>query len=166
MLAARHSGVPKAGPAQVRWQALPEGHRHAKFDALPALTLNDAGWQDCPTDGRAPFLPVSGGAWAAFPSLESLFLYNGSGVMPGRTWVIAPDAESLQRRWVHLVQAPASDKERLFHPHLRNGKPGDKHVQKIVGEGSTIPRCARRAFSQWQQRPNSRPAPCRRAPIC
>ena len=135
VLAARHSGAAKAGPAQVRWRALPEGHRNAKFDALQALTLNDAGWQDCPTDGRAPFLPVSSGAWAAFPSMESLFVYNGSGVMPGRTWVIAPDAESLQRRWAHLIQAPADKKERLFHPHLRNGQVGDKHSQKVVGEG-------------------------------
>ena len=131
VLAARHSGAAKAGPAQVRWRALPEGHRSAKFDALQALTLNDAGWQDCPTDGRAPFLPVSSGAWTAFPSLESLFVYNGSGVMPGRTWVIAPDAESLQRRWMRISAAPAALKESLFHPHLVAGSPGDKHVHRV-----------------------------------
>ena len=55
--------------------------------------------------------------------------------MPGRTWIIAPDAESLQRRWQKLIQAPADEKETLFHPHLRGGKPGDKHSKKVV----TIP---------------------------
>ena len=116
VLAARHLGAVKASPAKVRWLALPEGHRSAKFEALAKLALSDTRWQDCPTDGRSPFLPVSRGAWAAFPRLEDLFVYNGSGVMPGRTWVIAPDAESLQARWARLVAAPADDKERLFHP--------------------------------------------------
>jgi hypothetical protein len=52
--------------------------------------------------------------------------------MPGRTWVIAPDADSLRKRWARLVNAPADQKETLFHPHLRNGKPGDKHSKKVV----------------------------------
>ena len=32
------------------------------------------------------------GAWATFPSLERFFIYDRPGVMPGRTWIIAPDA--------------------------------------------------------------------------
>ena len=118
--------------ARVRFRALPAGHRRDKFAALAALRLDDDGWQDCSADARAPFLPASVGAWADYPALEDFFLYDGSGVMPGRTWVIAPDAESLRRRWQRLVQAPADDKEKLFHPHLRGGKPGDKHSRKVV----------------------------------
>jgi hypothetical protein len=60
-----------------------------------------------------------------------LFVYNGSGVMPGRTWVIAPDAESLQRRWTRLSAALDTQKEALFHPHLVAGKPGDRHVHRV-----------------------------------
>lgn len=30
------------------------------------------------------------------------------------------------------MTAPTDDKERLFHPHLRGGKPGDKHSRKVV----------------------------------
>ncbi len=118
--------------AEVHFRALPAGHRRDKFVALAALRLDDGGWQDCPTDPRAPFLPAAVGAWATFPALEDFFVYNGSGVMPGRTWVIAPDAESLKQRWQRLVNAPAADKEALFHPHLRGGKPGDKHSKKVV----------------------------------
>jgi hypothetical protein len=72
------------------------------------------------------------GAWASYPKLENLFVYNGSGVMAGRTWVTCPDAESLERRWKTLIDAPAPEKELLFHPHLRHGKPGDKHSKRIV----------------------------------
>ena len=118
--------------AQVRWRAVPTGHRNDKLDALQQLRLDAAGWQDCPTDGRAPFLPSATGAWADFVSLEKLFDYNGSGVMPGRTWVISPDAESLRQRWRALQAAKPEEKERLFHPHLVEGKPGDRHVNRVV----------------------------------
>ena len=137
VIATRFSHGAKAELAHVRWRALPKGHRNGKFEALAALSLDAAGWVDCPSEGRAPFLPASVGAWAAFPRLEDFFAYNGSGVMPGRTWVIAPDAESLRRRWAVLIGASAADKARLFHPHMRNGLPGDKHVNKLSPEALT-----------------------------
>jgi hypothetical protein len=55
--------------------------------------------------------------------------------MPGRTWIIAPDRESLRRRWEALTSARPEEKEDLFHPHLRGGELGDKHVGKIVKKG-------------------------------
>jgi hypothetical protein len=119
-------------PAKVFFQALPSGPRLEKFKALAALRIRSKAWIECPSDWRAPFLPASQRAWATYPKLEDLFVYNGSGVMPGRTWVIAPDAESLKRRWQKLIDAPADEKEVLFHPHLRNGQPGDKHSKRIV----------------------------------
>lgn len=118
--------------AHVRWRALPAGHRRDKFTALNQLQLDAPDWVDCPTNERAPFLPSAVGAWPEYPRLEDLFEYNGSGVMPGRTWVIAPDATSLDQRWKALQSAKPEDKEDLFFPHLRDGKLGDKHVAKIV----------------------------------
>ena len=132
VIASRWSvGDEKETLAKVRWRALPEGHRTGKFEALAALLLGGEGWVDCADEGRAPFLPASSGAWASYPALEDCFHYNGSGVMPGRTWVIAPDAESLRHRWARLVTAPAEQKEMLFHPHLVDGKPGDKHSHRV-----------------------------------
>lgn len=122
-------------PATVRFRALPAGHRKVKFETLAGLTLDSKGWSECPTDWRAPFLPGLVGAWTTYPALDDLFSYNGSGVMPGRTWIIAPDAESLHRRWQKLIDAPSDQKEVLFHPHLRNGQPGDKHSRRVVAKG-------------------------------
>jgi hypothetical protein len=132
VLAARWTSGAKEHPAAVRWIALPEGHRQEKFDALAKLSLSDEHWQNCPSAWREPFLPAAAASWASYPSLEDFFAYDGAGVMPGRTWIIAPDRVSLQARWDKLVAAPAERKETLFHPHLRGGKPGDKHVHKIV----------------------------------
>lgn len=135
VLASRAKRRDAAGRARVHFRALPEGHRDDKFAALGEITLQGEGWTACPEALYAPFLPASTGAWASYIALEDCFDYSGSGVMPGRTWVIAPDAPSLTRRWDALVSAPAgAEKERLFHPHLLNGKPGDRHSNRAITE--------------------------------
>ncbi|MDD4919030.1 MAG: N-6 DNA methylase [candidate division Zixibacteria bacterium] len=135
VLASRSPRSRDDAPAHVRFQALPRGHRLAKFKALQAIRLKNSEWTDCPTDWRAPFLPASTGAWSTYPKLEDLFVYNGSGVMPGRTWIIAPDAESLEHRWDKLVHAGDDEKEVLFHPHESKGKLGDRHSRRVVKDG-------------------------------
>jgi hypothetical protein len=129
---ADHSGG--GVPAEVWFRALPKGHRDHKFAALGMLSLNDGSWIACPSDWRAPFLPASQGPWSSYPHLESLFVYNGSGVQPKRTWVIAPDTQSLNRRWEKLITSSKDEKELLFHPTLRDGEPADRHVGSIVRE--------------------------------
>jgi hypothetical protein len=110
VLVARSAKADPKTPAAVRFRALPEGRRETKFAALASLTLEGDGWTECPTDWRASFLPTATGAWATYPTLEDLFAYNGSGVQPKRVWVIAPDAQSLLRRWQHLIDAPSENK--------------------------------------------------------
>ena len=122
-------------PARVRFRSLPVGGREDKFAALRALTFDDGSWTDCRSDWRAPFLPVARGGWATYPSLDSLFVYNGSGVMAGRTWVIAPDRQTLSARWNRLIaEKDPVRKEALFQPQLRNGKFASRHTNKVVVE--------------------------------
>ena len=136
VLAARTGKTDASEPARVRFRSLPAGPREGKFAALAALTLDGDGWTDCPADWRAPFRPAATGGWATYPALDDLFLYNGSGVMPGRTWVIAPDQQSLEERWKALVaETDPNRKEMLFHPHRRGGQLGDKYSGKVVVEG-------------------------------
>jgi hypothetical protein len=118
----------------VHFQALPKGKREQKFVALKAMRLADKAWIACPDEARAPFLPASTGAWSDFPKLEDLFIYNGSGVQTKRTWVIAPDSDSLSRRWAKLISAAPEKKEELFHPTLRDGLPADRHIRSVVRE--------------------------------
>ena len=135
VLASRSPRTSPDSPARVRFRALPAGHRRDKFKALANLRLGSAGWVECAEEWRAPFLPAATGAWSTFPRLEDLFIYSGSGVMPGRTWIIAPDQESLRRRWQALIDAPGSQKEALFHPHLPKGNLGDRHSERVVSKG-------------------------------
>jgi hypothetical protein len=132
VLAARALNKDPGVPAHVRFHALPEGPREEKFAALAALSLGSAAWSDCPKGWRDPFLPMASGAWGTFPVLEDLFLYDGSGVMPGRTWIIAPDSGSLDARWLRLNQEKdETRKELLFHPH----EGGDRTITKKLKTG-------------------------------
>ena len=136
VLAARYAGCDAERPAQVRFRALPAGRREDKFAALADLTLDGSGWTEAPSDWRAPFLPAAAGAWARYPTLDRFFVYNGSGVMPGRTWVIAPDPATLRRRWDVLVaERDPTRKEVLFHPHGSPENPGDRSTVKVIAEG-------------------------------
>ena len=132
VMALRSTDAGSSTPARVRYRVLPQGHRNDKFAALGEIALDDNGWTECPLDFRASFFPKSTGAWAECAALEDLFIYDGSGVMPGRTWLIAPDRVSLERRWDALQsEVDAEKKEALFHPHLQ----GDKHVHKSLRQG-------------------------------
>jgi hypothetical protein len=135
VMASRSEAKSPAVPAPVNYVALPQGKREEKFGALAKLTLGSPDWQLCPADFRAPFMPEAGGDWKTYPALDELFAYNGSGVMPGRTWVIAPDADSLRRRWDRLIAAAADEQDTLFVPHLNRGKLGDRHVSRVVKGG-------------------------------
>jgi len=118
--------------ARVRYRALPQGHRDEKFADLGMIALDDDGWRECPAGLRASFFPRSATAWAEFAALEALFDYDGSGVMTGRIWVIAPDRASLEQRWKALkAETDFEKKGTLFHPHLQ----GDKHINKSLRRG-------------------------------
>jgi hypothetical protein len=131
VLASRSPANDLDKPAKVRFRSLAKGHRKSKFEELEAMAIDSKGWRDCPADWRAPFLPVAADGWGAFVPMDSVIGDSGSGVMPGRTWIIAPDDESLEDRWHRLIHEPSQEKRAaLFHPHLRNGQPGDKHIAK------------------------------------
>lgn len=136
VLASRSSKKVKGSLATVRFVALPTGPREDKFAALKTLELGAQAWRLALASERAPLFPAATGAWADFTPLATFFGYSGSGVMPGRTWVIAPDAVTLKDRWRRLLaEKQPAEKEKLFHPHIRKGEPGDKHLHKVVARG-------------------------------
>lgn len=126
VMASRSTAHGTETPAAVHFRSLPLGHRDQKFVALLNLHIEEEGWTAGPSGWRDPFLPQSVGAWSTYPPLEDLFLYDGTGVMPGRTWVISPDRESLLKRWERLKSAAPDQMEELFTPHMN----GDRHVAK------------------------------------
>ncbi len=118
VLAARTPSKDREKPAQLRFTTLPTGHReHVKFPSLATLSLKSSDWLPGASGWREPFLPDQAGPWPTFPALSEIFSWSSPGVMTHRTWVIAPDIQSLERRWkaLHLESNPGQ-KDLLFHP--------------------------------------------------
>jgi hypothetical protein len=140
VLASRSPANDPGKPAKVRFHALAKGRREEKFKELETLTLDGTGWSDCPADWRAPFLPEFVGDWADMVPLDAVLDYCGPGVTGGRTWIIAPDNQSLDHRWNALIsERDPIKKELLFHPTLRKDKTGaykvaDRHIRKTVSQ--------------------------------
>lgn len=131
---ASRSREPGKDAARVRYRALAKGRREQKFEALKTVTLGGSGWSNCPSDPRAPFLPELRAGWGAFALLDAVIGDCGSGVMPGRTWTIAPDEVSLKQRWKRLIEEPKADnREAWFHPH----EGGDRTISKGENKGLT-----------------------------
>jgi Type ISP C-terminal specificity domain/N-6 DNA Methylase len=138
VLASRSPENDPAKPARVRFRALTTGRREAKFKELAKLSLDSHGWSDCPTEWRAPFLPEFAAHWGNYPAIDSILGDTGLGAMTGRTWIIAPDAGSLEKRWKEMIGQPdAAVQASIFHPH----ESGDK----------TIAKASNRALGTYQQ---------------
>ena len=91
--------------AKVRYARI-EGMRAQKLATLAAIDgFANVKWQDCPDDWQAPFRPAGEGAYFAWPLLTDLIPWQHSGVQFKRTWPIAPDKETLERRWRGLLSA-------------------------------------------------------------
>ena len=93
-------------PAKVRYARI-EGMRAEKLAALAAIDcFAKVKWQDCPDDWQASFRPAGKGAYFDWPLLTDLMPWQHSGAQIKRKWPIAPDEETLERRWRALLASP------------------------------------------------------------
>jgi predicted helicase len=113
-IAARYGKTDKTTAAKVRYAVI-EGTRDDKLRALNAVTrFASIQWEECPDDWQAPFRPAGVGKYFDWPLLTELFPWQQSGVKAGRTWVIAPDPTTLERRWRILCNAEKEKRATLF----------------------------------------------------
>ncbi|MCX7049443.1 MAG: N-6 DNA methylase, partial [Candidatus Sumerlaeota bacterium] len=122
-VALRSEKTKKKKPAKVHYARI-EGTREAKLSALDGISgLAKVKWQNCPDDWQAPFRPAGKGAYFDWPLLTNLMPWQHSGIECKRTWPIAPDEETLRRRWRALLSA--NDRGKLFR------ETGDRMVSGI-----------------------------------
>ncbi len=101
----RSDQAKEVGPARVHYARI-EGTREEKLAALDAIDGFDRiEWETCPDDWQAPFRPQGKGDYFSWPLLTNLTPWQHSGVQLKRTWPIAPDMETLERRWRALLRA-------------------------------------------------------------
>lgn len=89
-------------PAVIHYRSV-SGSQHEKFADLAAITLDGTGWRAARTGWTEPLTPAADSQWDTFPALSDLMPWYSPGVFPTRTWVYAPDPETLRRRWRTLL---------------------------------------------------------------
>ena len=136
-VAARTGKAKEDEAAKVRYARI-DGTRRQKLAMLDTIDgFRKVAWQDCPGEWQAPFRPAGKGDYFAWPLLTDLMPWQHSGVQLKRTWPIAPDEETLERRWRGLLHA--ADRSAAFR------ETGDRTVAgtyraaltKEDGNGST-----------------------------
>jgi hypothetical protein len=123
---ARRGPPQRNTPATIHYLAV-SGQQEEKFKRLAGLTLDSQDWAICPTGWSAPFRPERNPAWAQSPLLEDVFPWSSRGVTPGRTWVYAPEKETLARRWRQFVGADLEERRALFK------EARDRKLNTVVG---------------------------------
>lgn len=123
-----------SGVARVLTRSLSAGPRKQKFSELLDIRLDDDGWSVAGEHPRAPFVPLDTSDWATYPALGDLFKYDGSGVMIGRTWPVAPDAATLSARVGHLLSTEDVTAQRdLFLEHPRDRRVDKEKIGGLPG---------------------------------
>ncbi len=104
-VAVRYGSAHKTRPAKVYFARI-DGTRDQKLKALDGIAqFRSVQWRRCPSAWQAPFRPASNGRYTDWPMLKDLFPWQHSGVQLKRTWPIAPDRDTLDKRWRALLGA-------------------------------------------------------------
>lgn len=128
-VAIRSSTAVKNKPGRVHYTCI-EGTRDAKLRVLDTINdLYSLKWQDCPDHWHAPFRPAGKGQYFDWPLMTDLMPWQHSGLECKRTWPIAPDDETLRRRWRALLSA--DDRKEMFR------ESGDRLVSGTYDVGLT-----------------------------
>ena len=108
-------GVSNPDTAAVVHYTQIEGTREEKKSRLNEIKhFSDLDWEDCPEEWQAPFRPAGQGFYFDWTLLTDLFPWQHSGVMAGRTWVIAPSENCLVNRWKRLCTVDWKQRQTLF----------------------------------------------------
>ena len=113
-VASRAQETNRDAPAKVRYARI-DGSRAEKLAMLNTISgFAKVEWQDCLDDWHAPFRPEGEGEYFTWPLLTDMMPWQHSGVQFKRTWPIAPDAATLERRWRALLASPSADLAKKF----------------------------------------------------
>lgn len=121
----RAAPVPAEGEPRILYQKL-HGTRQEKLAALAGVqppTSAPQGWTPVPSRNGRGFRPPSGDdAWASMPALTDLFPWQQPGAMYNRTWPIAPDRTTLERRWRAFLAAESAERRSELFPDPNSGR--------------------------------------------
>ncbi|MFF8424889.1 type ISP restriction/modification enzyme [Streptomyces sp. NPDC016566] len=155
----RRADTDSERPARIHYRSI-SGKRSDKFRELQRVQLDDEGWREAHQEYLRPFTPTTQSGWEDFPALNDVFPWGSPGVKSNRSWVSAPSAETLRRRWARLIREDdPEDKSKLFK-ETRDGALDRKkgplpeqpaHEGTIEEESSCVPKLQRMALRSFDR---------------
>ncbi|MBH0081958.1 type ISP restriction/modification enzyme [Salinibacterium sp. SWN167] len=120
----RRGKADRSTPSPVRYASI-RGTRGEKLEMLASLAAGDAELKttDATDAWHGSFIPAAGGPeWASYPALTDLFPWQQPGMMINRTWPVAPDRDTLLRRWEALVSTAVPTERREAFATSKTGR--------------------------------------------
>ena len=160
-------------PAAV-WYARISGTRDEKLGTLDGIRdFQSVAWHPCPRGWQDAFRPSAAGTgivaartgftgpetYAQWPRLTDLMPWQHSGTQAKRTWPIAPDTDTLERRWSALLHATdraaafREDRDRRIDREYRSPvtrSSGSKPIDQLP-PGALMPEARRYAYRSFDR---------------
>ncbi|WP_037347527.1 type ISP restriction/modification enzyme [Sciscionella sediminilitoris] len=155
----RRGGPNPEAPARVH-RSSAAGTVSEKIETLKLLTINDVRWQRCADGWQAPFDQSGSEMWVSMPSLPDLMPWAVPGLKPNRTWVYAPEPETLLERWATLIRSPRSEKAEMLK-ETRDSQIGSEkahipgmadHIGTIAAETGPCPTLCRTTHRSFDRK--------------
>lgn len=103
-VAVRYGEARDDRPAVVHYTRI-VGSRDEKLARLEDVAaLSDLPWEECPEGWQEVFAPAGTGEYFDWPLLADIFPWRHTGPEVKRTWPVAPDVDTLRRRWRALLR--------------------------------------------------------------
>lgn len=120
--AVKKSGDSAKTTARVKYCKI-SGTVEGKLTQLDSITkLSDLQWIDCPDKLSDPFTPVENKVYSNWPSLKEIMPVSYTGVKASRSWIIAPNKETLSLRWRKLIAKSDDETKAKLHVMTRDRK--------------------------------------------
>lgn len=124
-VAVRYGKSDPGVPAVVRYSRV-EGSRASKLHKLESMkSLAELESKEASSDWEAPFRPAGSGDYFKWPLITDLMPWQQSGVKCGRTWVVAADRATLEKRVARLQASEKAERSLLFKDSPTGRKSGD-----------------------------------------
>jgi hypothetical protein len=155
----RCAARPDGTPAVAHYQRISGDSARAKLERLQALAGVEA-WRAASSQWLDSLVAPGGDAvWEVhfLKPLIDLFPWQQPGCLVSRTWPIAPDVDTLQRRWRHFLKTPVAGRSALFATartgrNIFTGVPGYATLASLGSDAEPEPvvRYGLRSFDrQW-----------------
>ncbi|HEX5527666.1 MAG TPA: type ISP restriction/modification enzyme [Solirubrobacterales bacterium] len=154
----RHADGPDR-PGEIRYRRIhgSSTEKLAALDQVQPPDLDESAWETIESEEWGLFVPEpEEGAWTAMPAVGDLFPWRQPGCQMNRTWPIAPDADTLERRWNAFLADRSAERRGELFPNPSSGRSVSTKVGQLPSLSELPPNAAVPPVAGYGWRPFDR----------